>query len=51
MVRTLVKYPMIESNSSIKKPNKSFNLLHLENNEVYFMSLKAGMLVDSNSEE
>lgn len=51
MLRThYLNIHMFESNSSIEKPNKSFNLLHLENNEVYFMSLKAGLLIDSAAE-
>ena len=37
--------------SSIKKPKKQFNLLHLESNEVFFLSLKVSMIVDTKYEE
>ena len=34
-----------------RRPPKNFNLLYLETNEVYFMSLKASLVFDSTSEE
>ena len=42
---------MFESLGSAEKPRRNFNLLHLENNEVYFLSLKANMLVSPGHEE
>lgn len=33
-----------------RKPPKNFNLLYLESNEVYFMSLKASLIIDGTSE-
>ncbi|KAL4465900.1 hypothetical protein ABPG74_004137 [Tetrahymena malaccensis] len=37
--------------SSIKKPKKQFNLLHLESNELYILSLGVSLIVDLNTEE
>lgn len=34
-----------------RRPPKNFNILYLESNEVYLMTLKASLLIDSNSEE
>jgi len=42
---------MFYSTTSIKKPKKQFNLLHLETNEIFFLSLKASIVVATKHEE
>jgi hypothetical protein len=34
-----------------RRPPKNFNLLFLESNEVYFLTLKASLILDAGSEE
>lgn len=33
-----------------RRPPKNFNLLYLETNEVYFMTLKASLILDATHE-
>lgn len=42
---------MFYSLSSIKKPQRQFNLLHLESNELYFLSMKVSLIIDLKYEE
>lgn len=42
---------MFYSLSSIKKPKKEFNLLHLEQNEYFFISIRASLVPDTRCEE
>ncbi|CAD8111064.1 unnamed protein product [Paramecium primaurelia] len=42
---------MFPSLNSIKKPKKSFNLLHLETQEQYFLSLKVALIPSAKSDE
>lgn len=42
---------MFFSLSSIKKPRKQFNLLHLETSEHYFLSLKVSLHTSIKHEE
>lgn len=44
-------HKMFYSLSSIKKPKKQFNLLHLEPNELYILSLGVSLIVDTTHEE
>lgn len=47
----LIKRKMFYQLSSIKKPKRSFNLLHLETSEIYFVSLRASLVVDLKYDE
>jgi len=42
---------MFYSLSSIKKPKRQFNLLHLESNEYFFMSLRVSLIIDTKYDE
>ncbi len=37
--------------ATAKKPKKNFNLLHMEASEIYLMSLKVALNIDTHNEE